>query len=147
MKADVFEHDDIALAQLRDGGLCDRPDAVGSKSDGRFEQALQFGGDGLERKLRIDFAIRPAQVREHDRARARVAQVAQRLERRDQAGLVADGAVFERNVEILTDDDTPAAQVPCIAQALEAHRSLDSQATPESVFAKTICVTSARRHE
>ena len=74
VEAQVLEQQHVAVAQLADGLLGDRPDAVGRPHHGPAEQDGQVLAHGLQRGGGVGLALRPAEVRAQDHARAALAQ-------------------------------------------------------------------------
>ena len=62
VEARVFQTENVARLHRRDGGLGCFADAIVGKSNRSLEHARDFGGDRLERFLRVA-TLRPAEVR------------------------------------------------------------------------------------
>ena len=124
MEANVLEQQDVAVLQFGDRVGGDVADAVAGERDRRAEPLVQFGRHRTQRHGRHGFPVRAAEVREDDRLRAVLLQVAQRAECRFDAGRIADRTVLHRDVEIFTHDDAFAAHVERI-ESLEFHAATD----------------------
>ena len=108
MEAQVLEQQHVAIGKRVHGLLGDRADAVGRELDAGAEQLGEARAHRSQAQLAMELALRPAEVRAHDDARAARTQ---RLERRQgpaDAGVVADPAVGERNVEVGAHQHAPA---------------------------------------
>ena len=76
-----------------------RADAVFGESHRPFDDARDFGGDGLQRMLRIA-ALRPAEMRQQDHLAALVGELGDGRGDFLDAGGVGDLAVLHRHVEV-----------------------------------------------
>ncbi len=120
VEANVLEQDEITVGERRRGFARGLADAIGGECDRESEARAELARYRGERIFRARRTVRAAEVREHDRARALLVQVAQRRERRHEPRLVGDGAVLHRDVEIFADDDALAADVE-ILEREEVH--------------------------
>ena len=114
MKSKIFQQHHAAafrFVHLLNGCLRLLADAVVRKRDGAPEQPAHRRHHRLQAVLRIHLALRTAEVRGQDRRRAVVQRVRDRRQRRSDARVVADFAVFERHVEVDADEHTLAAQI------------------------------------
>ena len=122
METNVLEQHDIAVAQLRDRGLGHRADAIVGERDRCSQRCRKRRRDRAQRQRGDDLSVGAPEMREHDRARALIAQVAQRVAGREDARRVADRAVLHRNVEVFADDDALATHIEA-AERPKLHRS------------------------
>ena len=131
VEAQVLEQQHVAVAQLADGLLGDRPDAVGRPRHGPAEQVGQVLAHGLQRGGRVGLALRPAEVRAQDHARAALAQQRDRRQRRADARVVRDRAVLQRHVEVDAAEHPPAGDLQRIQAARQraGHRTLVIRST------------------
>ena len=104
VKAHVFEQQDLAVVQLRDGSLRDFTDAVAGERDTGAEPLRERPRDRRERERRIRLSIGAPEMGENDRLRAALREPAQRRQRSVDACVIADLSVGKRYVEVLTDD-------------------------------------------
>jgi hypothetical protein len=103
MKADVLEHDDLAVTHRLHGGLDRRPDAVVQMTHRVAHQLAQPLRERRRPVGLIHFAVRATKMRHQDHARAALGQV---LDGRDclaDARIVDDPAALHWNVEIDAD--------------------------------------------
>ena len=103
-KADVFKHQQFA--GLERGGFCFGvlADNILGHDHRLAEQLAQTDCDRRERKLRLEFSLRAAQMRTEDHSRAMLQKIFDGRQRRDNALVGGDGAVLERDVEITADE-------------------------------------------
>src|SRR5207247_9032610 len=95
---------------------------IGDELDGRSQDALDVAHDLVERRLRVG-TLGAAEVRQEHDPRALLAQIGDGGDRGANAGVVGDGPVVERDVEIHANQRPPAVQGRGreIAQAALAH--------------------------
>ena len=111
VEAQVLEHGDLPGQQRSDRALRRLADAVGREDDGMAEQLAQLVRHGLQAELGIGAALGPAEMRDHDDARAASGQVLQARDEPLEPRRVGDLAVRHGHVEIGADDDALALQI------------------------------------
>ena len=106
--ADVLEHHDVPVGHVVE---------VARELDGLAQQLLQAVGRGPQRELRLA-VLRAPEVRGEHEPRVLVAQLAQRRQRRPDAGVVGDVALLvERDVEVHADEHALAGDVEIVERA------------------------------
>ena len=82
----------------------------GQEGDRRTQDDLERLDDGCKRERRIGAALGPAEVGEENHACAPLPQIANRGQRRTDAGIVGDLAVLDRHVEVHPDQGAATIQ-------------------------------------
>ena len=112
LKADVLEQDRLAGLDLGSQALCILADNVLRQLDFLAEQLAQALSNRRKRVLHVNLALRTAEVRAKDNCCIVIQQVLDGLERRADALVVGDIAVFIlRHVEVAADDNLLARHV------------------------------------
>ena len=111
VKAEVFEQEHVAVAQLRDGIFDRRADRVVHERNGDVEPIRERLCDRAKREARIRLAVRTAQMRENDRARVVLVQPTQRWNRCIDAPVIEDSSLGYRDVEILAHQNAFSSNV------------------------------------
>ena len=120
MEAGVFQAQNIAVLHPGDGGFRFRADAVFGESHRPLDDARDFGGDGLERILRIK-SLRPVEMRQQNHLAALVGELGDGRGDFLDAGGVGNLAVLHRHVEVDAQQDAFAFDVGIIEAAERVH--------------------------
>jgi hypothetical protein len=108
--------DGFDLARLRQ-----EADRVARERDRLPEQLREPLGDRFEAVLRVGCAVGAPQVRARDDAGALVDEVVQRGKSRPDTAIVRDDALFERDVDVNTDDDALTGQRTQRIEGTQSH--------------------------
>ena len=133
MEAGVFQAQDIAVLHPGDGGFRFRADAVFGESHRPLDDARDFGGDGLQRILRIK-PLRPVEMRQQDHLAALVGELGDGRDDLLDAGGVGDLAVLHRHVEVDAQQDALAFDVGVVEAAEGVHGRHDAKACEAMTF-------------
>jgi hypothetical protein len=109
VEAEILEQDDTPRVG-RNRLVRLRTHAVRRERDGSSQQGSEMIGDGLERELRIGFALRPSQMRRQNHRRAVIERISNRRQRRADARVIANLPVLDRHVEIDAHEDAPPVE-------------------------------------
>ncbi len=113
MKAQVLEEYDRGALRVRgvNGLVRGVADAVFGERHRPAEQLREPGGHRTQAHVGIRLAFRPPQVAREDHRAAAFEHVLNRRQRSADAGVVADHAVLQRDVEVDADEDPLALEV------------------------------------
>ncbi len=122
MEAGVLQQQDVAVRHRRDGGFRLRTDAIVGEGHRAAERALKRDGQRLQRVRPVRAVLRPAEMRQEDRAAASVGDLAQARQHPGDAGVVEHGAVGHRHVEVDAQQHALAADVDVVERAEAGRR-------------------------
>ena len=112
VKAQVLEQDDAAVAACGFDGFGRRcPNTVGRERHFASEQLLEPRRHRRQAELGSWSTLRPAKMAGEDRQRPLFERVLNGWQRRADAGVVLDDAIFQRDVEVGADEHTFPAQI------------------------------------
>ena len=112
MKTEIFQQHDATLRSRLHGLRRDCAHAVGGKRDIHPKQFTRPRRDRTQTHLRVRFPFRPSKVRGKDHHRgSRLERVPNSRQRCLDAGVVADDAVFDRDVEVDANEHAPPLQI------------------------------------
>ena len=114
MEANIFEHQNFAVAQGFALAFRSRSDAIQSKGHGLAEQFFQFFGGRPKRIFQIRAAFGPAEMRSENEAATFLDGQAKSRESFADARVIGDDAILERNVEVHADENAFAAKVESV---------------------------------
>ncbi|GGN46262.1 hypothetical protein GCM10011349_13240 [Novosphingobium indicum] len=100
MEAGIFEQDDIAIFQLRYGGLRHIADAIITECHGAADGSGERGGNGLQRQLRHGSAPGAAEMGQYDDACTPFGKLPDCGHLPVDPGRVGDPAVVDRYIQI-----------------------------------------------
>ena len=116
VEADVLEHGDLPVLERLDGGVRALADGVGRERDLLPEQLTEALGNRLQRVRRVRRPVGPAEVRDHEDARAGVGELPDRGDAGPDPAVVGDPAAtfwsVQRHVEVRPDEHPLAADHP-----------------------------------
>ncbi len=114
MEADIFKYENFSVAQGFALAFSTGADAIERERHRIAEQFFKFFGGRHQGEFQIRAAFGSAKMRNDYEARAFLNGEAECGQRFADAGVVGDRAVFERNVEIHTDEDALSAKVEIV---------------------------------